>query len=370
MRARLIRILAMALKEMRVVLLDKRAKTTLAISPIVQLVLFGLATTLEVKNVDIGVVNRDAGIASERLLASLAGSRQVREIAYYPNTDKLIEAIDHREVIAGLVIPTDLSRNVAAGRIGEVGVLLDGRRSNAAQIVNGYLSDIARSAGASLRPASRLPAPSIEPVHWFNPNLDYRWFTLPAMITVITIALMFSVSAQAMARERELGTYDQLMTLPLRPSEILIGKMAPAFFVGVFNAALYAALIPLFFGVPFNGSIGMLFLAIVCFSLAITGAGLCVSAVARNQQQAFLGGFLVVVPMILLSGYASPVDNMPDWLKPAAAINPLTHMLVICEGIFLKDLPAAAVIERIWPILGFAAASLPLAGWLFKQRGE
>lgn len=370
MRAAWIRMMAMALKELRVVLLDKRARTTLIISPIVQLVLFGLATTLEVKNIDVGLVNRDAGIASERLLAGLAGSRQVRTIVHYPSTAAMLDAIDHREVIAGLVIPPDLSRDVAAGRTGEIGALLDGRRSNAAQIVNGYLTEIAQDAGAVLRPASRNPAPMIAATHWFNPNLDYRWFTFPAMITVITIALMFSVSAQAMARERELGTYDQLMTLPLRPAEILVGKMAPAFLVGVFNAALYVALIAIFFDVPFNGSLPMLLLAVICFSLAITGAGLCVSAIARNQQQAFLGGFLVVVPMILLSGYASPVDNMPDWLKPAASINPLTHMLLICEGIFLKDIPTAVVVARTWPMLGFAAVTLPLAGWLFKQRSE
>lgn len=370
MWAGLVRVWALMLKELKVVLLDKRARTTLILSPVLQLALFGLATTLEVKNIDLGVVNRDNGIASERLLAALGGSRNLRTIRPYASIDELNRGIAHREVIAGLVLPPDLSRDVAAGHTGEIGVLLDGRRINAAQIVNGYLGEIAAQTGAQLRPRSVPPGPQLVAAHWFNPNLDYRWFTMPAMIAVITAVLMISVSAQSVARERELGTYDQLMVLPLRPWEILVGKMVPAFLVGLFNALLYAALIPLLYGVPLHGSVWLLLLAVFSFALSVTGIGVSISALAQTQQQAFLGGFMVTVPLILLSGYASPIDNMPGWLQPVASINPLSHMLTICQGIFLKDLPADLVFAHVWPMLAVAIFTLSLAAWLFRLRSE
>jgi ABC-2 type transport system permease protein len=368
MGGRLIRIWAMALKELKVVLLDKRARTTLIISPVLQLLLFGYASTLEVKNIDVGVVNRDSGVASERFLAGLSGSRNVRALEFYPDAASLNDAIAHREVIAGVLLPPDLSRDVAAGRTGEIGLVLDGRRINAAQIVNGYLGEIASQAGAELRAAPI--APQVVTRHWFNPNLEYRWFTMPAMIAVITAVLMVSVSAQAVARERELGTYDQLMILPLRPHEVLAGKLVPAFLVGLFNGLLYVAMIPWLYGVPMLGSVGPFFIAIVAFALSITGIGLSISALAQSQQQAFLSSFLVTVPLILLSGYASPSDNMPVWLQPFAEINPLTHMLLICEGIFVKGWDLALVMSHVWPILLVAISTITLAGWLFRLRSE
>lgn len=368
MTGALIRVWAMALKELKVVLLDRRVLTTLVISPIVQLILFGFATTLEVKNIDIGVVNRDSGVASEQFLAAMAGNRNMREIRFYPNESALRQAIEQREVIAGLLIPPDLSHHYARRETAEMGLLLDGRRINAAQIVAGYMADIAHEAGGKMRPELAHPEPEVVARHWWNPNLEYRWFTLPGMITLITTVIVLSVSVQAIAREREFGTFDELMALPMRHWEILAGKCVPAFCVGLFNGALYVVTIPLVSDVPFNGSLFLMLPAIASFSLAITGIGLAISTVSQNQQQAFLGGFLVIVPMMLLSGYASPVDSMPLWLQHVASIDPLSHMLTICHGLFLKDLPAAVALTHIWPMLAVAIVSLLAALQLLRSR--
>jgi ABC-2 type transport system permease protein len=182
--------------------------------------------------------------------------------------------------------------------------------------------------------------------------------------------LVLSVSAQSVAREREFGTFDELMILPLRPSEILLGKVAPAFLVGLVNCLLYAALIPLLYGVPLTGSVPLLLLAVVVYTMALVGLGLMISCIAGNQQQAFLGMFFVTVPLILLSGYVSPVDNMPAWLQPIVAANPTRHMIVICEGIFLKDLPADLVLKHLGPMLAVAAATFTIALALFRARHE
>lgn len=368
MIASVTRIVAMALKELRVVLLDRRVLTTLVASPIIQLVLFGFATTLEVTNIDVGVVNRDHGTASEQFLASAAAVRNVRSVTPFASEQALASAIEQRVVLAGLFIPADLSARVARGEPAQIGLLLDGRRVNAAQIVAGYFAEVAQVTGIRLRPAESVSVPQVTVRHWFNPNLEYRWFTLPGMITIITTVIVLSVSVQAVAREREAGTWDQLMAMPVRSWEILAGKCAPAMLVGVANGALYVLAIPLVSDVPFNGSILMMLLAIASFSFAVTAIGLCVSTLAQNQQQAFLGGFLVIVPMMLLSGYASPIDSMAPWLQPFARIDPLSHMLVICHGLFLKAMPATLVLAQIAPMTVIAACSLGLATMLLKWR--
>jgi ABC-2 type transport system permease protein len=371
MSARWTRLAALAVKELKVLLLDKRARTTLVFSPLIQLLLFGFATTLEVTRIDVGIVDRDGGRAAQALVAALDGTPNVRALRSYPSEAALDTAIERREVIAGLILPQRLSADVAAGRGGEVLAVLDGRRSNAAQIVGSYLGEIAARAGAELRPRIAGPqGPQLAVRHWYNPNLDYLWFTMPAMIAVITAVLVLSVSGQSVAREREFGTFDELMILPLRPHEILLGKIAPAFLVGVVNCLLYAALIPLLYGVPFTGSLALLLVAVVVYTTSLVGLGLMISTLASNQQQAFLGMFFVTVPLILLSGYASPVDNMPGWLQPIVAANPTRHMIVICEGVFLKDLPGDLVLKHLAPMMLAAVVTFAVALALFRARRE
>lgn len=364
------RIVALAAKELKVVLLDRRVLTTLVVSPIVQLILFGFATTLEVRNLDLGVVNRDNGIVSEQFLAALGGSRNIRKLQFYPNETALGVAIERREVLGGVILPPDLSQVVARDETGEIGVLLDGRRTNTAQIVAGYIGEITLDLGKQLRPRKAHPEPEVIARHWFNPNLEYRWFTLPGMITLITTVIVLSVSVQALAREREFGTFDELMALPLRPWEILLGKAVPAFCVGLCNATLYVIVIPLVSDVPMGGSMALMVLAIAAFSLAITGIGLAISTVAQNQQQAFLGGFLVIVPMMLLSGYASPVDGMPAWLQTISLVDPLSHMLIVSHGIFLKDFTVSEVLRHVWPMAAAGAAMIALATVVMARRSR
>jgi ABC-2 type transport system permease protein len=365
------RLLAMIVKEMWAVLRDPKSRIVLFVPPLMQLFIFTFATTLDVKNVDVGILDRSSGVHSSEVVSRIAGSPNFRKIVPLRNARDLRDAIDNQEVIAALVIDEDFDRRVAARRPATIGVVLDGRRSNAAQIVNGYLGQIVGGVGADLvtRPG-RAPPPGSTVTNWYNPALDYIWFTLPSLIAIITSVAGLAITSQSVARERELGTFDQLMVSPLRIHEILIGKMVPPFIIGMINGSLYLVIAPLVFGVPFTGSVLLFFLSLAMYMLALIGMGMLVSSLAKTQQQAFLGVFLITTPLILLSGYASPIDNMPDWLQVVTYLDPARYFLVIVQGLFLKAMPAAAVFHQLWPLALIACATLAASAWLFRARME
>jgi ABC-2 type transport system permease protein len=361
---------AMIIKEFWAMLRDPRSRLVLFVPPLLQLFVFGMATTLEVRNFDIGMLDRSGGPASVEFVSQLAGSPNVRSVVPLGSDAALRKAIDNRNIIAAIVLEPDFDATIARGQTATAGVILDGRRSNAAQIVGGYLQRIATSAGATLRREPTAPTGRSDVINWFNPNLDYLWFTLPSLIVIIGATSGISISAQSVARERELGTFDQLMVSPLRVHEILIGKMVPPVAVGLINGTLYLIVAQVVFGVPFTGSVLLFYLSLFLFLLALIGMGIFISAAAQTQQQAFLGAFLVLVPLILLSGYASPIDNMPGWLQIVSFADPSRWFLEIADGLFLKAMPAADVFTRLYPLMLIAAGTLGLGAWLFRARME
>ena len=366
------RLKSIIIKEIWAIVRDPRTRFILLGPPVLQLFIFGLATTLEVKNMTLGVLDLDGGAWSQEVLQRVAGSPNVSRIISLRNEQELREAIDRQHVIAALRFDSHFSADVASGRGGVIGLVSDGRRSNAAQIVSSYLDQIAGSVGASVSKATSQPSTSMGSVviNWFNRNLDYLWFTMPALIAVISAISAMSVVVQSVARERELGTYDQLMVSPLRVGEILVGKMLPPVLIGTFITTVYVLLIPLVFRVPLTGSVSLLYGALIIYLLALTGVGMLVSVLSATQQQAFLGMFLVAIPVILLSGYASPVDNMPGWLQVIAHLDPATYFLRVTEGVFLKAMPATDVLNNCWPLALISVGTLSASALLFRSRME
>jgi len=362
------RLWAMIVKETWAILRDPKSRAILVMPPLVQLFVFSFATTLDVKNVDIGVYDRSHGAAAMDLIQRIDGSPNFRRIVPIRSQAEMREVIENQTVIAVLVIADDFDRKVAVRSPAEVGIVLDGRRSNAAQIVSGYLSQIVAATGSV--PRVNDVAGGTVVTHWFNPSLSFFWFTLPSLIAVIVSVSGVALTSQSIARERELGTFDQLLVSPLRPREILIGKTIPPMLIGTLNGTLFLIIAPLLFGVPFTGSLLLFFLSLEVYLLALVGLGLFVSAISMTQQQAFLGSFVLTVPILLLSGYASPIENMPDWLQVATYANPARFFLVIVQGLFLKAMPAAAVFQQLWPLGLIALVTLSAAAWLFRARME
>ncbi|BBL77089.1 ABC transporter permease [Methylomagnum ishizawai] len=351
------RLQAQIVKELLSVLRDPKSRAVLTIPPLFQLLIFSFAATLELKHVDIAIHNRDAGRWGYELTARVGAAGFVRAVRPVHGLDQIQDVIDRREVIAALDIPEDFSRNIAARHPARVQVILDGRRANAAQILLGYLNAIVTGLDAG----SSLDTGHVAVRHGFNPNLIYRWFIVPSLGGVLVMFVTLLVTALSIARERELGTFDQLLVSPCTPAEIIVAKIVPALLIGTLLGLFMAAAGVFGFGIPFTGSFPLLFASLLLFIVSIVGIGLMISSICDTQQQAILGTFAVGVPAVLVSGFATPVENMPEVLQWLAEAIPLKHYLIILQGSFLKALPPAEVFAHAWPMAVIAVATLSTA---------
>jgi ABC-2 type transport system permease protein len=360
---------ALIVKELLAAFRDPRARMALIAPPILQLFLFAYAATLEVSNVPIGVLNQDWGIASEQLISRFERASAFSEIRRYDSPAEVKAAIDRQEVMIVVHIGQDFSRRLAAGEPGFVQLLLDGRKSNSAQLVNGYVGNIVRQFSADFTQGRAAePVSEIVDRSWYNPNREYRTAMVPTLIGILSMTTVLTIVGLSVARERELGTFEQLLVSPLQPLEIVIGKAVPGLIVGLIQGVVIALIVILVFRIPMAGSPLALFMGLVVFLLAVIGVALFISSLVANQQQAMMGLMVFMMPAMLLSGFASPVQNMPTWLQPVAMINPLTHFMVIMRGVFLRDMPFWLVAQRIWPMALIAAVTITAAAWLFRRR--
>jgi ABC-2 type transport system permease protein len=303
------RIHALILKEFLAILRDPRARHILVVPPLIELLVFSFAATQEVKNVPIAVLNEDYGTAARDLIARFEGSRYFAEIHYLHGEPEIAPAVDSRSVLMVLHLGPDFSRRLEAGMPAEVQLVLDGRRSNAAQIVAGYAQAIFDAFDRELAATRRAPPPPslVAARVWFNPNLETTWNTVPSLVAILTTLMGLVVTALSVARERELGTFEQLLVSPLEPIEIIIGKTVPALIIGLAAGTLMIAAGVLVFRIPFQGSFALLYLAMTVYLAAVIGVGLFISSLATTQQQGILGAFVFMVPAILLSGFATPI---------------------------------------------------------------
>jgi drug efflux transport system permease protein len=355
------RLKAQIIKELLSFLRDPKSRITLIIPPLVQLFVFSFAATLDVTNVTLGVLNDDGGRGSYELIQRLDGAPFVDRLVFVNNPEELAGLVDRREVIAGIHFPADFSRDLHDGKPAVAQVILDGRRANSSQVTFGYLTRIAAGLGAEIAAASGTVQPSIAERHWFNPNLIYRWFIVPSLSGILAMLIALLVTALSIARERELGTFDQLLVSPAQPLEIVIGKAVPALVLGTLLGCAMITAGVLAFRIPFTGSLLLLLMSLVLFISSMVGIGLVISSICRTQQQAILGTFSSVVPFVLISGFTTPVENMPNWLQVVAAASPLKYYLIIVRGTFLKALPPAEIFANAWPMAAIAVVTLTAA---------
>lgn len=362
------RILALLLKELLILLKNPRARLILIAPPIIQSIVFSFAATLEVRNVTIASYNLDQGQWGLDLIKHVEAAEPVNRLLHVYDEHALTQAIDQQLAIAAVVIPQNFSADLLQGKAPPIQIILDGRKANAAQIVAGYLNRIIRSMPP---PLSTYPTPqALLTHHLFNPNLLYTWFTVPSLIVILSTLVALLVTALSVAREKEMGTFEQLRVSPLRPSEILAGKASAALLVGIFEATLILLVGILLFKIPFTGSLPLLYAALTVFLLSVIGVGLFLSSLCNTQQQAILGAFIFMVIAVVLSGFASPIENMPHPLQELTRLNPLRYFMIIARGLFLKDIPLHVVASLTAPLLAIAATSLTAATLLFNRNSR
>ncbi|EGJ48749.1 ABC transporter permease [Desulfocurvibacter africanus] len=372
MLASLHRVRALIIKEILALVRDKRSRIVLIAPPTIQLLVFSFAASLEVRNVSLAVFNQDTGAWSTELVQRFAGSRTFDDLRFLRGQQEIAEVMDSRKALVVVHIPQDFSRDIAAGRTGEVQVILDGRRSNSAQIVQGYIARILDSFNRDVAVRYGLPEPPSTLVvrNWFNPNLNNTWFTVPNLVGILSTVIGLVVTSLSVARERELGTFDQLLVTPLSTREILAGKTIPALILALLEGTLIVTVAVVGFRIPLHGSLLALYMSMAVFLSSIVGVGLFISSVAKTQQQAILGAFTFLVPAVALSGFATPVENMPEWLQYLSLGNPLRYFLVVVKGVFLKAMPVHMVWEQTWPMAVIAVANMAGAAWFFRRRLE
>lgn len=364
----LYRIFTIVRKELQALLRDRQGRLLLVVPVLLQLSVFPFAATLEVTNNTLAVLNEDTGAHSAEIIQRLGRLAAFSELQWLRSEGELRRAIDNQRALIVVRFPPDFSRALARGETATVQAILDGRRSNSGQIALSYVQRVLR-AYAEEELGGRTPAPAQLVVrHWFNPNLDFVRHILPSLVAIITAISTLVVTALSVAREREQGTLDQLLVSPLTPEMIMVGKTVPAMLVGAFQGSIILAAGVFVYRIPFAGNVLLLYGSMVFYILALAGFGLLISSLCSTQQQAFLGVFSFIMPAILLSGFPSPVENMPGWLQRIDWFNPLQHFIVIVKGVFIKDLPGSALLPSLWPLLIIATVTLTAADWLFRHR--
>lgn len=378
-RLNLRRMATIVRKELLVLLCNKVSRMLIIVPPLMQIVVFGWAATMEVRNVDVAVLNQDSGNWSREIVRRLQGSHTFRSVTFLDGEADIRPTIERQKALFVMVFDDEFSRRIDAGTPAQMQVILDGRRSNAAQIASYYLETIVRgigestprgqlALGAATSAAGGAPKLDVRVRCWFNPNLEFQWFFLPNLIGMLGFMLGLVVTGLSVAREREVGTFDQLLVSPATPTEIALAKLVPGCLVGLVHGTIFLLISVFGFGVPFSGSLVLLYVAMLVFAMASGGVGLMVSSLSATQQQAFLGAFTVGVPCILISGAVTPVINMPPFLQYASQLNPMRHFTTIVQGVFLKDITVAAAAVSLGKIACISAVAVSVAVWMFKRK--
>ena len=366
------RIITLILKEFSMVLRDPKSRVVVIVPPILQFFVFGFAATYDLTDVRYVVLDQSRTVQSRELLARFEGSENFRLVATLASDNQIPEMIDTGKARLVINIPADFSEKLFRNEQAMVQVIADGRNSNVASIALGYVNSIVQQQGNYyLKGRSQLPTePSLELINraWFNENLVSRWYIVSALGGVISMIVVMILSSLSVAREREFGTFDQLLVAPFRPFEILIGKAIPPIVFGLFDALLLSGAAVFFFKIPFHGAVSALVVILTVFMVAVVGVGLFISSLSTTMQQALLGSFVFIMPAVIMGGFTTPIENMPDWLQAATYINPLRYVVYGLRQIFLAGGDLASVWPQLWPMACIAALTLPIAGWMFRRR--
>lgn len=354
-------------KEFLTVLKDPSSRIILILPIIAQSILFGYAATFDLKEVPYAVLDQSNSSESQALLQKLKGAGLFNQVATLHGSAEIADVIGNQEALMVVYFSADFADNLHQGNASQVQLIVDGRNSATANAIQSSFSVIVMRYNAALDIGAQLPI-AVKSRAWFNPNMETRWIIMPGMIAALSMIQTMMLTALSVAREREQGTFDQLLVTPSLPSQILVSKALPSIVIGLLQSTLVFFICRWWFEIPFQGNLLILYLGLFLFTLASVGVGLSISAVSLNMQQAMLYTFVLLMPLMLLSGYATPIANMPDTMQYLTYINPLRFSIEIVRRVYLEGATLTDVYIQMIPLLIIAAITLPLASWLFRHR--
>jgi ABC-2 type transport system permease protein len=353
---------------------DRRMIGMMVAGPLVQLIVLGFAANLDVNDIPMLVVDRDHTRQSRELVDRFVGSGYFVVVGSEGSIDAIDPWLVRGDAQIALVIGRNYGADLLAGRHPRVQVLADGTDSISAGVGVGYASRIVSSVGAELvrdhLSAAGVRAGSVEltPRVWFNPDLKSRWFFVPAIVAMTLMLLTMITPSMAVVREKEIGTLEQISVTPIRPWQLIVGKLLPFFVVGVVDLFLATGAALLIFDVPLRGSMGTLFLLTLPFLLNTLGLGLLASTLVSTQQQAMLAStFMMMLPQIYLSGLIFPIENMPHVIQLCTYAIPLRYYSIIVRGVFLQGAGVAALWPQAAALTAYGVGVLALAAMRFRK---
>ena len=356
------RLRQMLIKELIQVFRDKRTRAVLLGPPIIQMLIFGYAATLEIRHVPMAILDYDHTRVSRDLVARFAASPYFDVSKHLVRKRQIEELIDRGEITMALQINSGFARDLEKGKTAHLQVILDSSNSNTALVGLGYVNEVTGNFAQDYRTAilrrtsphvvTQLPRVILDRRPWYNTDLSSQWFFVPGVIGNLMLVIVVNLTAFAVVREREIGTLEQIMVTPIRRVEFILGKTLPFFLLGLLDAVLVSAFGTLWFGVPLRGSLGVLALGTVLFLICMLGVGLLISTVSATQQQAMVTSFILLMPAIIFSGFATPISSIPEVLQKLTYLNPARHFQDILRHVFLKG----GGLDILWPQMAALAA--------------
>jgi len=366
------RVLSLCGKELLIILKDPANRALLVVPVLLESLLFGYAATYDLKHAAYALLDEDKGPAAVALAARLDASGGFRRVATLRNETDIAPVIDTQQALFVLHIGPEFEKQLRSGQPAPVQLILDARNSTTAGNAATQLAGIVEQFNddwLARNGARALPVQIISRA-WYNPTSDTRWTMMTALIAALSMLQTLSLTALSVAREREQGTFDQLLVTPYTPTEIMIGKCVPSMLVGIAQSTIILLVGNLWFKIPMAGSAWALYGSLLLFTLAVVGLGLAISALSSTMQQAMLYAFVLIMPLMLLSGLATPIANMPQPMQWLTMLNPLRYAIDLVHRIYLEGADLGALVGDIVPLVIIACITLPLAAWLFRHRLE
>lgn len=367
-------------KEFRQFLRDPKMFVVVLIAPVIQLIFLGYAANRDLNFVNTAVYDMDKSGKSRELIRDLEGSGFFKIENIANNYNEVESDLDNAKVLCGIVIPDDFEKKLLSKRTADIQIIFDGSDGNKASIASGYIANILESFSKDVSIAivdrsgikiSFTGNVTPETRVWYNPNLTTRNFMLPSIVGLILIIITINLTSLAIVKEREVGTLEQLIVTPIRPYQMIIGKLVPFSIMGFVAIILVLSVMRFWFGIEVKGSLGFLFLSSFFFMLSTLGLGLFVSTISRTQQQAMItSAFLVIMPMIFLSGFSFPIESMPQAIQYITYLVPLRYFIIIIRGIVLKGLGFADLWQEVAVLFMMGVFIMLISSLRFKKNLE